>query len=62
MIFDTDILIWLQRGNSKAIALVDKTDVREISVITYMELLQCAVGKQQHKQIKNFNYNNNIAK
>lgn len=54
MIFDTDIFIWLQRGNSKAAAVVDKAEVRQISIITYMELLQGAHKKQQHKQIKNF--------
>ena len=54
MIFDTDILIWLQRGNSHAAEIIDKTEEREISIITYMELLQCAAGKYQHKQIKSF--------
>jgi predicted nucleic acid-binding protein len=54
MIFDTDILIWLQRKNINAAELIDKTEVREISVITYMELLQGATKKVQHKQIKNF--------
>lgn len=54
MIFDTDILIWVQRGHEKAAEIVDEADKREISIITYMELLQCAKGKQQHKQIKNF--------
>ena len=52
--FDTDVLIWLQRGNSKAADIIDKAEVREISIITYMELLQCAKGKHQHKQIKSF--------
>ncbi len=54
MIFDTDILIWLQRGNANAGEIIDKTEVREISVITYMELLQCAPKKILHKQIKSF--------
>ena len=54
MIFDTDILIWLQRGNDKVADLIDNAETREISVITYMELLQCANGKQEHQQIKKF--------
>src|SRR5271156_6484567 len=54
VMFDTDIIIWLQRGNNKAAALIDSVESREISVITYMELFQGARDKQQHKQIKNF--------
>jgi len=54
MIFDTDVLIWIQRGNEKASNLVDKTIQRFISIQTYMELLQCAKNKNQHKFIKNF--------
>ncbi|OGT42229.1 MAG: twitching motility protein PilT [Gammaproteobacteria bacterium RIFCSPHIGHO2_12_FULL_37_34] len=47
MIFDTDILIWVQRGNGKASSLIDKSISRMISVQTYMELLQCANSKKQ---------------
>jgi predicted nucleic acid-binding protein len=54
VIFDTDILIWAQRGNSKAADLITKTDVLQISVFTYMELLQAASNKTQHKIIKDF--------
>lgn len=54
MIFDTDILIWAQRGNLKAVKLIEKSDVLEISVLTYMELLQNANNKLHHQIIKNF--------
>lgn len=54
MIFDTDIFIWVQRGNVKAAALMDAAPKRFLSVQTYMELLQCAQNKQQHRQIKRF--------
>lgn len=54
MIFDTDILIWVQRGNEKAARLVDSEQERFLSVQTYMELLQCAKNKKQHKFIKDF--------
>jgi len=53
-IFDTDILIWLQRGNEKAATLIDNTNERAISIITLMELLQCAPSKLFHKQIRGF--------
>lgn len=54
MIFDTDILIWVQRGNLRAAALVEGARERSISVQTYMELLQCAKDKQQQRLVKRF--------
>ncbi|UCC41263.1 MAG: type II toxin-antitoxin system VapC family toxin [Candidatus Aminicenantes bacterium] len=54
MIFDTDIFIWVQRGNNKAAKIMDASDHRFLSVFTYMELLQCAKNKTQHKVIKGF--------
>ncbi len=54
MLFDTDILIWLQRGNERAAALIENTESRFISVQSYMELLQMAKDKRQHKLIKSF--------
>jgi predicted nucleic acid-binding protein len=54
MIFDTDILIWVQRGNEKASALIDKTVERYLSAFSYMELLQAAGNKKQHSVVKDF--------
>ena len=54
MIFDTDIFIWAQRGNEKAAKIMEKSDERFLSVQTYMELLQCAKNKTQHKYVKDF--------
>ena len=54
MLFDTDILIWVQRGNTRAADLIDSADDRYISIQTFMELLQSAQNKQQHRIIKKF--------
>jgi predicted nucleic acid-binding protein len=54
MIFDTDIFIWVQRGNEKAAKLMEKTEERFLSIQSYMELLQCAKYKAQLKYTKDF--------
>jgi predicted nucleic acid-binding protein len=54
VLFDTDILIWVQRGNRRAAALVEGEEERCISVLTYMELLQGAKEKGQHNLILEF--------
>ena len=54
MLFDTDIFIWIQRGNEKAAKLLEKHADRSLSIQTYMELLQCAQNKAQHRVIKDF--------
>jgi len=54
VIFDTDIFIWIQRGNGKAASLVEREEDRFISVQTYLELLQGAENKQQHEYTKQF--------
>jgi predicted nucleic acid-binding protein len=54
VLFDTDILIWIQRGSHRAAGLVEKEEERCISVLTYMELLQAASEKRQHEHILHF--------
>jgi len=54
MLFDTDILIWIQRGNAKAAELVNRAHTRCISIVSAMELLQAASNKAQHRIIKGF--------
>lgn len=54
MIFDTDIFIWAQRGNVKAARIMEKAEDRFLSIQTYMELMQCANNKTQHKYVKDF--------
>ena len=54
MIFDTDILIWVQRGNDKSARLIEKDKDRYLSIQSYMELLQGARNKTHHKYVKDF--------
>jgi hypothetical protein len=54
MLFDTDVLIWVLRGNTKAAKVVDDAGIRTISVVTYMELLQGARDKREIKIIRSF--------
>ncbi|NOZ22267.1 MAG: type II toxin-antitoxin system VapC family toxin [Planctomycetes bacterium] len=54
MLFDTDVLIWVFRGNAKAAKRVDSEAERSVSVVTYMELLQGARDRQEVKAIRSF--------
>jgi predicted nucleic acid-binding protein len=54
VIFDTDVLIWIQRGNEKAARVVEQSNDRYVSILTYMELLQGAQNKKQHEYITSF--------
>ncbi len=54
MLFDTDILIWIERGNTKAAKLVHDTLDRKISIYTLMELMQGAQSKRDQLNIKSF--------
>ena len=54
ILFDTDVFIWVQRGNHKAAKLMEEEEERYLSVQTYMELLQCASNKKQHDFVKGF--------
>jgi predicted nucleic acid-binding protein len=54
MLFDTDVLIWLLRGSQTAAGIVEKSDWRQVSIVTYMELLQGARDRREVKTIKSF--------
>ena len=54
MIFDTDVLIWVQRGNQKAARLIDRTEDRLLSIYSHLELLQNAKNKDQNRRINDF--------
>ncbi len=54
MLFDTDILIHVQKGNEKAVRLLENAEERFISIQTYMELMQNARNKSQHEYTREF--------
>jgi predicted nucleic acid-binding protein len=54
MIYDTDVLIWVQRGNEKAARLIERDTDKYLSIQSYMELLQGVKNKTHHKYVKDF--------
>ena len=54
MLFDTDVLIWALRGHEGAASLLEKTEERWISAITYMELIRGARDRQQAHEVRAF--------
>ncbi len=56
MIFDTDVLIWFFRGNEKAKKIVRENMPFSISAVSYMELLQGALNKQELYDLLEKNY------
>jgi predicted nucleic acid-binding protein len=54
MIFDTDILIWVRRGNPAAAGWVDNAFPRYLSAQSYMELLQGVKDLRDLKDLKTY--------
>ena len=54
LLFDTDILIWVQRGSLRAARLVSRVANRHVSVFSYMKLMLGAQNKGQHRKTKDF--------
>jgi predicted nucleic acid-binding protein len=54
MIFDSDVLIWVFRGNVKAAQVVRAEANRSLSIIGYMELLQGVRDKREAKAVRVF--------
>jgi hypothetical protein len=52
MLFDTNIFIYLEKQNTKAIALIEQTENIHISAITYMELIQGASNKNKARLVE----------
>jgi len=54
MLFDTDVLIWMLRGNVKAAQAIDDAEEKGLSVVNTMELLQGARNKHEVRAIRSF--------
>lgn len=54
MLFDTDVLIWALRGNERAASAIEAPEMRNLSVVTYMELVQGARDKRELAAIRDF--------
>ena len=52
MIIDTDIIIWYMRGNEKARNALDKYLGFQLSVISYMELVQGMRNKEELQELR----------
>jgi predicted nucleic acid-binding protein len=60
VIFDSDVLIWASRGDAEAIALVNSTRDRAVSIVTVMEILQGVRSKLEVRTTKLFFYQMNF--
>jgi hypothetical protein len=52
MLVDTDVIIWYMRGNEKARDYLDANPYFQISVVTYMELVQGMRNKQELRALR----------
>jgi len=59
MLIDTNVLIWYMRGNEKAHQVIENETDLNLSVVTYVELVQGMRNKRElnllRKSIKNWN-------
>lgn len=54
MIFDTDVLVWAERGNKKALEVIGDAEHPAVSIFTYMELVQGARSAKEVASVKEF--------
>ena len=52
MLIDTDVLIWLFRGQPSASKALEKADRIQLSTITYMELVQGMRNKEEFRLLR----------
>ncbi|MBN1960854.1 MAG: type II toxin-antitoxin system VapC family toxin [Deltaproteobacteria bacterium] len=53
MIVDTDVIIWYMRGNDKARIAIEKIENFQLSVVSYMELVQGMRNKNELRELRN---------
>ena len=51
-LFDTDVLVWMLRGNKAAAAAIDAEPARAISAVSYMEILFGAHDAREVRAIR----------
>ncbi len=54
VLFDTDVIIWALRGDIGAADVIDQAGQLDLSVVSYMELLQGARNKKDLRLTKAF--------
>jgi len=54
VIFDTDVIIWVQRGSRRAAQLIQNAPTRSLSIQSYMELLQGARNRAEQVAVRRF--------
>ena len=54
MLFDTDVLIWVLKGNPKAIGALESIEEPKASIVTAMELIQGARDRAELKSLREF--------
>jgi len=54
VLFDTDVIIWALRGDIGAADVIDQAEQLDLSVVSYMELLQGARNKTDLRLTKAF--------
>ena len=52
VLIDSDVLIWLMRGNARVVALIEQTPDWVISAVSYMELVQGCRDRAELKALQ----------
>ncbi|MBA2572115.1 MAG: VapC toxin family PIN domain ribonuclease, partial [Gemmatimonadetes bacterium] len=52
MLVDTDVLVWYLRGTPRAAEVLDQLEQFDISVVSYMELVQGMRSKEELRVLR----------